>query len=282
MAPEPRDFLDSRVFLDIARVIRMLEAAVRPRANRRALDSLARRDRAWDKVFRSWAGVPYASFVESTASAGSVYAAAHSLRLGGADRLADRVIAVAASTSAPRQRGGAILSQVVWGRSRSPFGDCLLAESERGLCHLEFFDATQRAFVDAERSLAARGWTATGRRDDRYASSLARRVFARARRAPPLPVHLHGSPFQREVWHALLALDSRSVIAYGALAANLGRAGAARAVGSAVGQNRIGWLVPCHHVVTGRGLGADGLGGFHWGVDRKRSMLVWESVSPAS
>lgn len=278
MASEPRDFLDSRVFLAIARVIRALEAAVQPRAQRRALASHARGDRSAVQAFTAWAGVPYARFVEAAADTSSVYAAAHALRLSGADRLSDRVIDIAATT--PRETSSS--SAVVWGRSRSPFGDCLLGESRDGLCHLEFFDAAPSAFAHAERSLAERGWTAMARRDDRHASSLARRVFARGRRGASLQVHLQGSPFQCEVWRALLALDGREVTAYGELAKQLARPRAARAVGAAVGRNRIGWLVPCHHVVTSRGLVADGLGGFHWGVDRKRAMLVWESVSPAS
>lgn len=278
MVSEPREFLDSRVFLYLARRIRALEQAIRPHAHHRALQVIAKADRRWAGVFRNWAGVPYASFVEASVDAGSVYAAAHGLHLSGADRLADRVIESASST----RQGASVSTPVVWGRSRSPFGDCLLAESAEGLCHLEFFDEAPSAFARAQRSLAARGWTGMAHRDDRYASALARRVFVRTRRGTPLRVHLRGSAFQCEVWQALLALDSREVVAYGTLAAKLARPRAARAVGSAVGRNRIGWLVPCHHVVTGRGLVADGLGGFHWGVDRKRAMLVWESVAPAS
>jgi AraC family transcriptional regulator of adaptative response/methylated-DNA-[protein]-cysteine methyltransferase len=92
---------------------------------------------------------------------------------------------------------------------------------------------------------------------------------------------VHGSNFQIQVWRALLAQGSHATLSYAALANAIGRRSAARAVGTAVGSNPVAWLIPCHHVLRKNGA----LGGYRWGIERKRAMLAWEvarSVRSAS
>lgn len=193
-----------------------------------------------------------------------LFAAAHALQLRGQDRLRHCVIDLKSqSADAARCRG-----MLRWGCSRSPFGDCVIAWDEVGVCHLEFFDYPQ----DPLQLLKQRWSRAQFERKDLDASRKAIAVFG----GQALVLHLVGSAFQLDVWRALVARDSGETVTYGELASAVSRPKASRAVGTAVGGNRIGWLVPCHHVVRADG----GLGGFHWGVDRKRAMLVWESVRP--
>jgi len=90
-----------------------------------------------------------------------------------------------------------------------------------------------------------------------------------------VPLDLRGTPFQRSVWHALLAIPAGETRSYGALAKALGSASAVRAVGAAVGRNPVSVIVPCHRVV-----GSDGsLTGYAGGVDRKRALLVLEHAT---
>jgi methylated-DNA-[protein]-cysteine S-methyltransferase len=90
-----------------------------------------------------------------------------------------------------------------------------------------------------------------------------------------VPLELHGSDFQKAVWAALRTIPYGQTTTYGAIAAALGRPGQARAVGSAVGSNPIGIIVPCHRVI-----GADGsLTGFAGGLDRKVALLSREGVT---
>jgi AraC family transcriptional regulator of adaptative response/methylated-DNA-[protein]-cysteine methyltransferase len=85
---------------------------------------------------------------------------------------------------------------------------------------------------------------------------------------------IRGTPFQLSVWRALLDIPEGKTTSYGELAASIRRPKASRAVGTAVGANRIAWLIPCHRVLR-----ADGsIGGYRWGVDRKRAMLERESA----
>jgi len=88
------------------------------------------------------------------------------------------------------------------------------------------------------------------------------------------PLTLIGAPFQIKVWEALLHIPPGRVCTYSDLARAIGHPKASRAVGTAVGRNPIGWLIPCHRVLRRDG----GLGGYHWGLPVKRAMLGWEAA----
>jgi O-6-methylguanine DNA methyltransferase len=110
-----------------------------------------------------------------------------------------------------------------------------------------------------------------------YPASLARaadalRAYAsgRTRRLPPFD--LEGTPFQQKVWKRLCAIPTGKTISYGALAASIGRPGAARAVGGAVGSNPVPILIPCHRVIGENG----SLTGFGLGLPMKRALLKHE------
>ena len=93
----------------------------------------------------------------------------------------------------------------------------------------------------------------------------------------PVRLHLKGTPFQIQVWKALLRIPSGALTTYGELARAIGRPGASRAVGTAVGANPAAYLIPCHRVVRSSGE----TGGFHWNPDRKTAMIGWEAVRRA-
>jgi AraC family transcriptional regulator of adaptative response/methylated-DNA-[protein]-cysteine methyltransferase len=76
------------------------------------------------------------------------------------------------------------------------------------------------------------------------------------------------------VWRALLAVQPGTLTSYGRLAEALGQPAAARAVGTAVGQNPLAYLIPCHRVIRETGV----FGNYRWGPVRKRAMVAWESA----
>lgn len=267
-------FCDSATFATIARALAALaqQRGAIPKASNIAISagvSLARLRRE----FLDWAGVEFDSLLNACDVLGDeerltgearLFAAAHALHLRGADRLRNCIVDLQAQVG----DAGSFAAPLRWGCSPSPFGDCVLGWSEVGLCHLEFFDDA----VEPLRLLRDRWKVAALERDDLAAESKISAVF----NSPRLVLHLVGRALQIEIWRALVARDSGETVTYGELAAAVLRPQASRAVGTAVGSNRIGWLVPCHHVLRKDG----GLGGFHWGVDRKRAMLVWESLRP--
>jgi AraC family transcriptional regulator of adaptative response/methylated-DNA-[protein]-cysteine methyltransferase len=158
------------------------------------------------------------------------------------------------------------------GFANSPFGRIHVATTARGIAWLAFVDGSD---ARAETAFAERWPRAARRRDDAAATRIARQVFVvRAGRIALAPM---GTNFQVKVWRALLELGAGGATSYGELAEAIGSPGASRAVGQAVGANPVAWLIPCHRVLRRDGE----LGGYHWGVERKRSMLAWELAARA-
>jgi AraC family transcriptional regulator of adaptative response/methylated-DNA-[protein]-cysteine methyltransferase len=153
----------------------------------------------------------------------------------------------------------------------TPFGECLVARTARGLCRIDFTDG------DPQAALARLRGAHPGPRLRRAElAALAGEVFA-ADGPGRLPVDAGGTPFQREVWAALRRIPRGATCSYGALAARLGRPGAARAVGQALARNPLAVLVPCHRVLPAGG----GPGAYRWGSARKSALLDWEAAATA-
>ena len=229
----------------------------------------------FSREFRRWAGLSPARYLRTLSLSvakqelndrGSVLAAAWAAGLSGGGRLHDLFVQFEAVTPGEYKAGGAGLS-LAHGFAGSPFGRIHAATSDRGLAYLAFVDGSdERAIAELRR----RWPRAALSRDDAAAASIARQIFAeREGRIVLAPV---GTNFQVKVWQALLELGSRGATSYGELAEAIGHPGASRAVGQAVGANPVAWLIPCHRVLRRDGA----LGGYHWGVERKRAMLAWE------
>ena len=92
-----------------------------------------------------------------------------------------------------------------------------------------------------------------------------------------IKLHLKGTPFQLKVWETLLKVPVGGLTTYGSLAGDLQNPNASRAVGSAVGDNPVAFLIPCHRVIRSTGE----TGQYHWGSQRKGAMLGWEAAQTA-
>ena len=232
----------------------------------------------FSREFRRWAGLSPARYLRTLALSaakqelderGSVLTAAWAAGLSGGGRLHDLFVQFEAVTPGEYKAGGAGLA-LAHGFAASPFGRIHAAMSGRGLAMLAFVDSGD----EASTNLLRRRWpNASLTRDDAGAARIARQVFTeRSGRIVLAPV---GTNFQVKVWQALLELGARGPTSYGALAGAIGCPGASRAVGQAVGANPIAWLIPCHRVLRRDG----DLGGYRWGVERKRAMLAWEHAA---
>ena len=167
-----------------------------------------------------------------------------------------------------RSELGAI--RVEFGFAVTPFGECLIATRENLICHLTFHDAGER---ESEMERLGQYWPRLANSlNNERAQSLVSGLFSPTSPAPELV--LAGTQFQHQVWQALQRIPYGSVTTYGAIARTIGAPSASRAVGAAVGANRIAWLIPCHRVVPQNRQ----LGGFRWGIWRKRAMLSREQA----
>jgi AraC family transcriptional regulator of adaptative response/methylated-DNA-[protein]-cysteine methyltransferase len=232
----------------------------------------------FSREFRRWAGLSPARYLRTLSlsaakreldNRGSVLAAAWAAGLSGGGRLHDLFVQFDAVTPGEYKANGEGLA-LRHGFATSPFGRILAATSERGLAYLAFVDGGDARALAA---LKGRWPRAAYLPDDAAAGAIARQVFTQ--REGRIVVSPVGTNFQVKVWQALLELGSRGPTNYGDLAAAIGSPGASRAVGQAVGANPVAWLIPCHRVLRRDG----GLGGYHWGADRKRAMLAWEHAA---
>jgi AraC family transcriptional regulator of adaptative response/methylated-DNA-[protein]-cysteine methyltransferase len=201
----------------------------------------------------------------------SVLDAALDAGLSGPSRLHDLCLKIEAMTPGDYAKAGAGVV-IDFGFHASPFGTALVMATDKGLCGLAFGDEgdEEKIFTD----MKGRWPNAMYRENPKRTAAMAQQIFERR---GELSLHLMGTPWQTKVWQALLAIPSGKFATYGTVAANVGDARAARAVGAAVGRNPISWLIPCHRV-----LAADGkLHGYHWGLPRKRAMLAVEAARAA-
>jgi AraC family transcriptional regulator, regulatory protein of adaptative response / methylated-DNA-[protein]-cysteine methyltransferase len=276
-------FVDSRDFARIAKAIRFIDNHFREQPR---LTTIAARaglsEFHFNRLFRRWAGITpkqYLTFVTgreaegALASQPSVLEAAYAVGLSGPGRLHDLIVTLDAVTPGELKAGGRGIS-IHYGFTPTPFGDALLAATPRGLCHLAFVELGEREEAIAE--LCKRWGNAELVRDEDRARELAMRIWDPAKTSDArLTLNVAGTNFQLKVWQALLDLASARHTTYSALASAIGEEGSARAVANAVGANPIGWLIPCHNVLRRDGT----LGGYHWGEDRKRAILAWDSLA---
>jgi AraC family transcriptional regulator of adaptative response/methylated-DNA-[protein]-cysteine methyltransferase len=237
----------------------------------------------FQRLFSRWAGVSPKRFLQYLAKehaaellrrSTTVLDAAYEAGLSGPGRLHDLFVNCEAATPGEVASGGRGID-ICWGFHPTPFGECLLGITARGICHLSFVGpGGRRAALDGLRTR----WPRAILREDRaLAARTAARVF-RATGRGNLSLHLAGTNFQIKVWEALLRIPPGAATTYGDVARRIGRPSAVRAVARAVGANPVAWLIPCHRVLRSVGT----LGGYRWGIERKRAMLGWEAARRAN
>jgi len=226
------------------------------------------------RLFVAWAGVTPKEFLKCLTVADAkrrlrmgdaVLEAAIDSGLSGPGRLHDLCVSLEAASPGEIKSGGAGI-EVRFGFADSPFGRCLIAGCERGLCWIEFTGAGEAS------ALSDHWFGAVLVRDDQYARELGARVFGGEVARSGLRGLVRGSRFQVQVWRALLRIPEGQLSSYGGLAEAIGRPRAARAVGTAVGGNPLAYLIPCHRVIRATGV----IGDYRWGTDRKRAMIARE------
>jgi AraC family transcriptional regulator, regulatory protein of adaptative response / methylated-DNA-[protein]-cysteine methyltransferase len=236
----------------------------------------------FQRLFRRWAGISPKRFIQFLtlehakkllAGSHSVLDATYDAGLSSPGRLHDLFVNLEAMTPGEFKAQGAGLN-IRYGFHPSPFGDCLLAVTERGICGLGFMGS--RGHAQILRDFQMRWPGARFEERVRMTRPYISRIFGGEKRddARPLTLVLRGTNFQIKVWEALLTIPMGRVTSYEALAASIGMAGAARAVGGAAGRNPIAFLIPCHRVIRKVGVTGD----YHWGAVRKKAMLAWEAA----
>lgn len=236
----------------------------------------------FQRLFTRWAGVSPKRFLQALTieQAKTMLVASESLLdtalevgLSGPGRLHDLFVTFEAMTPGTYKEAGEGLT-LRWGIAAGPYGFAGIALSDHGICALEFLptktpsSSLEDIFGRLKKQLPRARFVEAP--DD--IAGLADRLFSDGQAAgqPPLKLWVRGTNFQIRVWRALLNIAPGQLATYGAIAHAIGQPAAARAVGSAIGANPIGYLIPCHRVIRSTGLMDTN---YRWGAARKLAMI---------
>jgi AraC family transcriptional regulator of adaptative response/methylated-DNA-[protein]-cysteine methyltransferase len=236
----------------------------------------------FQRMFTRWAGVSPKRFLQFLTKEGAkdllnrsenLLDTTHQVGLSSLGRLHDLFVTAEAVTPGEYKSGGAGVT-IRYGIHPTPFGKCLIATTERGICHLSFVQTSEGDAID---NLVSDWKQAQMIEDHRSTVPLIEPIFDLRyhHRGKPLNVHLRGSNFQLKVWEALLQIPAGEVTTYAGIASRIGKPNATRAVGTAIGHNPIAVLIPCHRVI--RKVGE--FGNYRYGTLRKKALLAREFVN---
>ncbi len=161
-----------------------------------------------------------------------------------------------------------------YGVHPTPFGDVMLALTDRGICGLYFVSPET---IDRYLEKLHHHWPKARIKENQdNTREIVESIFLRERwvHDQPLRLLLKGTNFQIKVWEALLQIPEGHAVTYEDIADKIGRPGAARAVGSAVASNPVSFVIPCHRVIRKPGE----FGNYQGGTARKKVILAWESA----
>jgi len=237
----------------------------------------------FQRMFKRWAGVSPKRFLQYLTAesakkmlrdSASVLDTSLAVGLSGPSRLHDLFVCVDAVTPGEYKNLGKSLL-IEYGFHSTPFGECLIATTQRGICFLSFVEdeVTRESTLNILRNT----WQNALLRERPSMTILkVNRIFSSSTFAEhgPIKVLLQGTNFQLKVWEALLSIPRGAVTSYKALSGAIGHPGASRAVGNAVGDNPVAYLIPCHRVLRASGE----IGGYRWGTPRKRAILALEAA----
>jgi AraC family transcriptional regulator of adaptative response/methylated-DNA-[protein]-cysteine methyltransferase len=266
---------------------RIAEAITFIRANFKsqpALDEVARQIHLspfhFQRLFTDWAGVSPKRFLQyitveyaknRLAHMGtSLSDVAFESGLSGTSRLHDLFIKIEGMTPGEYKNGAENLS-INYSFAETNFGNLLVASTSKGICYMAFTDDEKSALELLQKRFPQASYRQVLDRLQQNALLL----FNEDReQLHMIKLHLKGTEFQLKVWEALLKVPSGRLTTYGAVAETINSPKASRAVGTAIGQNPVAFLIPCHRVIQSSGI----FGGYMWGADRKAAMIGWEAA----
>lgn len=264
----------------VARVIRFLDAN---QSQQPSLEDISKHVYLskfhLQRVFQDWAGVTPKQFLQyltvehakSLLRLGkSTLATSFEAGLSGNGRLHDLFVKCeAVSPGEFKNQGKSLIIQ--WEVIPTSFGDTLIAETNKGICKVSFIspdaDPLERLTMDFPYASFHKELGTNG--------SLLKEYFEtwevpRER----INIHFKGTPFQIQVWKALLEIPAGNLVSYRDIGTKIGKPKAVRAIGTAIGHNPIAYLIPCHRVIKSNGL----MGHYRWTDERKKAINAFEAV----
>lgn len=229
------------------------------------------------RLFTRWAGISPGRFMKYLSKeharavlrdSRNLLEATYRSGLSSTSRLHDLIVTTeAVSPGQMRSRGAGV--GISYGLHPSPFGECLIAVTDKGICHFSFIpDNDPDAAVSG---LIAEWCNARIVRDQSVTDGLVDKVFnlPQDRSRSRLNLYIRGTNFQLKVWEALMRIPPGCMVSYEDVAYIAGRPDAVRAAASAVARNPVSYIIPCHRVIRKMGVIND----YRWGRDKKMAIL---------
>lgn len=230
----------------------------------------------FQKIFTGWAGISPKKFLQyltveelkkEIQKTNSLTEAAERVGLSAQSRVYDLFVNIEAVTPQEYKSKGEGIN-IEYGIHDTPFGECLIAATEKGICALHFVEENADELLNDlqnhwEKACISKNQNAT--------KNFAENIFS-SHKKENIKLLVKGTPFQVKVWEALLKIPFASLASYQTIANAVGSPGAMRAVGSAVGANPVAYLIPCHRVIRQEAI----IGQYRWGTTRKKAIIGWE------
>ncbi|MES2779131.1 MAG: methylated-DNA--[protein]-cysteine S-methyltransferase [Bacteroidota bacterium] len=234
----------------------------------------------FQRLFSEWAGTSPKKFLQYTTveyakrllkeNRATLFETAHETGLSGTGRLHDLFINIEGMTPAEYKNGGKNLN-INYSFAESPFGNIIVASTEKGICYMAFANNDTVAFATMQSHFP----NAHFRQMMDPVQQNVLYIFTHDwTKLNQIKLHLKGTDFQLKVWQTLLKIPLGQLTTYGAIATEIDNPNASRAVGTAIGNNPVAFLIPCHRVIQSTGI----FDGYMWGNTRKTAIIGWEGT----
>lgn len=234
----------------------------------------------FQRLFTEWAGTSPKKFLQYISlehakkaladGSATLFDATFETGLSSTSRLHDLFVNIEGMTPAEYKNGGKNLS-INYSFAESPFGNLIVASTSKGVCYMAFEDDENEAFDNLKRKFP----NAAFERKLDLLQQNALFIFQNDwSKLSEIKLHLKGTGFQLKVWESLLKIPLGKLSTYRNIAEQVGNPNASRAVGTAIGNNPVAYLIPCHRVIQSAG----NFGGYMWGPTRKAAIIGWEGV----
>lgn len=267
----------------IEKAIQFIEANFKTQPN---LDEIAQSVNMskyhFDRVFKRWAGISPIQFQQfitldytkkKLSESKSIFDAALDAGLSSPSRLHDLFVNFEAMTPGD-YKNQAKGVEISYGFACSPFGECLLATTDRGICYFGFVGDGNK--FEAYNQLLQTWPGAVLKESPESIIPILKNIFAldHTRKSQPFNILIKGTNFQVKVWKALLSIPEGSVVSYKDIASFIGHPKSFRAVANTIAINPVAYLIPCHRVISKSGK----IHRYRWGATRKKAIIGWEAA----
>lgn len=231
----------------------------------------------FQRLFKEWAGITPKKFLQYISlshakqllNENTLAETTFQTGLSSTSRLHDLFIRIEGMTPSEYKNGGIHLT-IKYCYEHTFFGQILIASTDKGICHISFVENSEEGFTSLKNQFPQANFIA--KKTPFHQSVLD--FFENKKNNTAIHLHVKGTPFQLKVWEALLKIPTGHLNSYGNIAQQIDSPKASRAVGTAIGNNPVAYLIPCHRVIQASGI----IGGYMWNPIRKQAIIAWESA----